>query len=108
MSASWESMPAVDTVRDRPTSTQPKLAPRTTRATVAPNNDTRLANKPSKTDIIKDSQLNIKSIEAAKKWLTKHDIIIPGENLTTSTLTMALFYLANGRINTPSQLVNGI
>ena len=43
--------------------------------------DARSANKPSKTEIIKDSQSNIKSNEAAKKWLTDYNYIIHGEDL---------------------------
>ena len=108
MSASQETTPVADSAIDRPTQGPSKVVLRASRATVTPNSDARPSNKPTKADIIKNSQSNIKSSEAAKKWLTDHDYIIPGEDLSTSALTMALFYIANGRINTPSQLVNGI
>ena len=76
MSILREPTPAVDTAKDRSALAPPKMAPRTTRAT-----DARSANKPSKTEIIKDSQSNIKSNQAAKKWLTDYNYIIHGEDL---------------------------
>jgi len=108
MSVSRETTPAADTAKDRPTGAPSKATARPTRATVAPITDLRQANKPSKADIIKESQSHIKTTETAKKWLADHDYIIVGEDLSISALTMALFYLANGRVCTSSQLVNGI
>src|SRR5271155_67219 len=70
--------------------------------------DTRTTGKPSKIDIIKDSQSNIKSFDTAKKWLVDHEYVIHGEELSIPALVMALLYLANGRLSTTSQLVNGI
>src|ERR1700678_3778178 len=61
-----------------------------------------------KAEIIKSSQSSIKSTEEAKKWLYEHEYIIQGEELSTPTLSMALLYLATGRVNTISQLINGI
>ena len=110
MSSSRETTPAADTAKDRPAMAPSKATTsRLTRAAVAPStSDLRQTNKPSKADIIKESQSHIKNTEAAKKWLADHDYIITSEDLSISALTMALFYLANGRVNTPSQLVNGI
>src|SRR5271168_2941171 len=62
----------------------------------------------SKAEIIKSSQSNIKSTDTAKKWLYEHEYIIQGEELSIPTLSMALLYLSNGRVNTVTQLVNGI
>ena len=108
MSDSRESTPAAEAAKDRSTVAPSKTAARPTRAAAAATTDSRQTQKPSKADIIKDSQSHIKNTETAKKWLGDHDYIIIGEDLSITALTMALFYLANGRVSTPSQLVNGI
>src|SRR5277367_1722026 len=107
MSASRETTPAGETTRDRPT-LPPKVTARPACAVVAPNPDAKAPGKPSKSKIIKESQSNIKNTETALKWLADHEYVIQGEDMSVSSLTMALLYLANGRLSTPSQLVNGI
>src|SRR5277367_3159602 len=92
MSVSRDTTPATDMTKDRPAQGPSKAAPRTNRANVAPNNDARPTSKLTETDIIKNSQFNIKSNEAARKWLSDHDYIIPGEDLSIAALTMALLY----------------
>ena len=96
-----------DPIRDRTTATSQKRSTRPN-CTLAGTPKMSMMAKPSKAEIIKNSQSNIKSVYTARKWLHKHEYIVPGENLSASVLTMALLYLANGCINTTSQLINGI
>ena len=108
MSTSRETTPNSDTIKDRPLPASSRGILRPTRATATPSTDARTTSKPSKMDIIRDSQSSIKSFDTAKKWLIDHEYVIHGEELSVPALVMALLYLANGRLNTTSQLVNGI
>jgi hypothetical protein len=53
--------------------------------------------KKSKTELIKDSQSSINDKESARKWLLKHELIIPGEESSGASPSLALLYLANGK-----------
>ena len=53
--------------------------------------------KKTKIELISESQSTIKNKETAIKWLAKSTFIIPGELITTATLSMALLYIANGK-----------
>ena len=97
-----------DPARDRPTATASQKGSTRPVRTLTGNPEISTTAKPSKAEIVRNSQSNIKNIDAAKKWLYEHEYIVPGENLSASVLTMALLYLANGRINTATQLMNGI
>src|SRR5271155_5052426 len=108
MSTSRETTPNSDTIKDRPLPASSRGILRPTRTTATPSTDARTTSKPSKMDIIRDSQSSIKSFNTAKKWLIDHEYVIHGEELSVPALVMALLYLANGRLNTTSQLVNGI
>src|SRR5271168_1044072 len=99
--------PDTDTSKNKPKTTTLRSNTRANRATSSTpeiGTTTRL----SKAEIIKSSQSSIKNTEEAKKWLYEHEYIIQGEDLSTPTLSMALLYLSNGRVNTVTQLVNGI
>src|SRR5271155_1751026 len=108
MSTSRETTPNSDIIKDKPPPAPSRGILRPTRATATPSMDARTASKLSKMDIIRDSQSSIKSFDTAKKWLTDHEYVINGEELSAPALVMALLYLANGRLNTTSQLINGI
>src|SRR5271155_6109714 len=108
MSTSRETTPNSDIIKDNPPPAPSRGILRPTRATATPSTDARTASKLSKMDIIRDSQSSIKSFDTAKKWLTDHEYVINGEELSVPALVMALLYLANGRLNTTSQLINGI
>ena len=97
-----------DPARDRPTPTASQKRSARPVHTLTGNPEISMTAKSSKAEIIRNSQSNIKNIDVAKKWLYEHEYIVPDENLSVSTLTMALLYLANRCINTAAQLINGI
>src|SRR5271156_2712785 len=87
-----------------PDSSQTKL-PRNT--SVADSSS--LGSKSRKTtSILKDSRLNIVNAASAKKWLTKEELLIKGEDVSTTSLAKALMWLAAGDKCTVEQLVDGI
>ena len=51
----------------------------------------------SRADLIHKSQSIIKDQDAAQRWLTKQELVIPGEQITVANLTMALLYISNGK-----------
>ena len=102
-----EITPCGDPAKDRPKAPSLRSSTRVTRSTASPPAP-GTTSRPSKTEILKNSQSNIKNAESAKKWLYEHDYIIQGEEISTPSLTMALLYLANGHSNSIGQLVNGI
>jgi hypothetical protein len=53
--------------------------------------------KKSRTELIRDSQSSIKDKDSARKWLLKHELIIPGEETSEMSPSLALLYLANGK-----------
>ena len=57
---------------------------------------------------LKDSRANIANASSAKKWLTKEELLIDGEDVTPTTLAQALMWLAAGEKCTVDQLVDGI
>src|SRR5271156_1765973 len=57
---------------------------------------------------LKDSRANIVNASSAKKWLTKEELLIDGEDVTPTTLAQALMWLAAGEKCTVDQLVYGI
>src|SRR5271163_1489335 len=57
---------------------------------------------------LKDSRTNIPNVTTAKKWLSKEELLIDGEEMTTSSLAQALMWLAAGDKNTVEQLVDGV
>ena len=60
----------------------------------------------SKIDLIRDFQSLIKDKESAQRWLTKSELVIPGEPITAATLSMALLYICNGKYD-QKDLING-
>src|SRR5271155_4397664 len=58
--------------------------------------------------MLKESRTNISNVTTAKKWLSKEELLIDGEEMTTSLLAQALMWLAAGDKNTVEQLVDGI
>src|ERR1700678_2546107 len=99
--------PDADASKNKPKTATLRSSTRANRATSS-TPEISATTRLSKAEIIKSSQSNIKSTDEAKKWLYEHEYIIQGEELSTPTLSMALLYLANGRVNTISQLINGI
>src|SRR5271156_4908801 len=57
---------------------------------------------------LKDSRANIANSTAAKKWLTKEELLIDGEDVTPASLAQALMWLAAGDKCTVDLLVDGI
>ena len=87
-----------------PDSSQTKL-PRN--ASVADSSS--LGSKSRKTtSILKDSRLNIVNAASAIKWLTKEELLIEGEDVSTTSLAQALMWLAAGEKCSVEQLVDGI
>ena len=60
------------------------------------------------TSTLKDSRLNIVNAASAKKWLTKEELLIEGEEVSTILLAQALMWLAAGDKCSVEQLVDGI
>jgi hypothetical protein len=68
-----------------------------------------LGSKGRKTGLIlKESRSNINNATTARKWLAKEELLIYGEDTTTSSLAQALMWLASGDNSTFEQLVDGI
>jgi hypothetical protein len=61
----------------------------------------------TKAELIRESQCNIKDEVSATRWLTKNELIIPGETTTMATLTMALLYISSGKYD-QKEMINGI
>lgn len=57
---------------------------------------------------LKDSRANIVNASSAKKWLTKEELLIDGEDVTPTSLAQALMWLAAGEKCTVDLLVDGI
>src|SRR5277367_2099074 len=57
---------------------------------------------------LKDSRANIVNASSAKKWLTKEELLIDGEDVTQTSLAQALMWLAAGEKCTVDLLVDGI
>ena len=57
---------------------------------------------------LKESRANITNAATAKKWLAKEELLIDGEEITSSSLAQALLWLAAGDKSTIEQLVDGI
>ena len=57
---------------------------------------------------LKESRAQLNSVSTAKKWLTKEELLIEGEDITTSSLAQALLWIAAGERNMADQLVDGI
>src|SRR5277367_2956372 len=57
---------------------------------------------------LKDSRLNIVNAASAKKWLTKEELLIEGEEVSTISLAQALMWLAAGDKCSVEQLVDGV
>ena len=60
----------------------------------------------SRADLIRESQSIIKDQDTAQQWLTKQELVIPGEQITVINLTMALLYISNGKYD-QKELING-
>ena len=76
----------------------------------ASNNEVAtLGSKGKKTlTVLRDSRAHLNSATSAKKWLTKEELLIDGEGVTTSSLAQALLWTAAGEKNTVEQLVDSI
>src|SRR5271168_1786023 len=57
---------------------------------------------------LKDSRLNVVNAASAKKWLTKEELLIDGEDITPASLAQALMWLTAGDKCTADLLVDGI
>src|SRR5271167_1255624 len=60
------------------------------------------------TSTLKDSRLNVVNAASAKKWLTKEQLLIDGEDVSATSLAQALMWLAAGDKCSVEQLVHGI
>jgi hypothetical protein len=100
MMSPGDSPPGVDPPQNKQKAATQRSSTRASRAMSSTPETSTISTRLSKAEIIKNSQSSIKSADSAKKWLYDHEYIIQGEELSTPTLTMALLYLANGRVNT--------
>src|SRR5271154_7567644 len=60
------------------------------------------------TSTLKDSRLNVVNTASAKKWLTKEELLIDEEDVSTTSLAQALMWLAAGNKCSVEQLVDSI
>ena len=74
-----------------------------------PSDATSLGSRGKKTlAMLKESRNNLNSPAAAKKWLTKEELLIEGEDVTATSLAQALMWIAAGERNMVEQLVDAI
>ena len=61
------------------------------------NEASTLGSKEKKTlAVLKESRTHLNSAATAKKWLAKEELLIEGEDVTTSSLAQALLWIAAG------------
>src|SRR5271155_274406 len=57
---------------------------------------------------LKDSRRSVVNAASAKKWLTKEELLIDGEDVSITSLAQAIMWLAAGDKCSVEQLVDGI
>jgi hypothetical protein len=84
-----------------------KVSPSFTKTRMAETAGARGQRK-AKEDLIRESQANIRNLETARKWLNDNELAIKGENLTMSTMVLALQHLSSGRFTQPKDMISGM
>lgn len=62
----------------------------------------------AKQDLVRNSQSKVKCRDSARRWLADNNLIIEGETTTIATLSMALLWIADGRLNAIIDWISGM